>query len=109
MSAALLPFRIGGTEVHVISTIVTGIDPPESFGRIHRLPKELPAVVMVCLRERGFADAEGRFTDAGRELHHRVEALTDDLAALPYDALSCEELDDLVAQLGPIAAKLVAR
>ncbi|MFD9701193.1 hypothetical protein [Lentzea sp. NPDC059081] len=32
-----------------------------------------------------------------------------DPAALPYDALSCGEVDDLVAELEPIAAKPVAR
>jgi hypothetical protein len=60
------------------------------------------------LRERGLVDTDGRFTDAGRETQQRIEALTDELAALPYEALSTAELDELVAELEPIAARLVA-
>ena len=65
-----------------------GIHPPESFGRIHHLPKQRLAAVMAGLRDRGLVDADGRFTDAGRETKQRIEALTDELAAPPYDALS---------------------
>lgn len=103
--AALVGARISGTEAHVISAIAQGIHPPESFGRIHHLPKKRLAAVMAGLRERGLVDADGRFTDAGRALHHRIEALTDELAAPPYEALSPAEL---VAELAPITAKLVA-
>ncbi|KOV86746.1 hypothetical protein [Nocardia sp. NRRL S-836] len=107
--AALVTNGIGGTEAHVISAIAMGIHPPESFGRIHHLPGERLAAVMAGLRERGLVDADGRFTDLGRETQHRVEALTDDLAAPPYDALSEEELAELVALLEPIFAKLTAQ
>ncbi|GAB2891435.1 hypothetical protein GCM10027074_69530 [Streptomyces deserti] len=58
-------------------------------------------------RERGLVDADGRFTDAGRETKQRIEALTDELAALPYDALSPAELDELVTELEPITATLL--
>ncbi|WP_328744187.1 MarR family transcriptional regulator [Streptomyces sp. NBC_00285] len=106
--AALVGARIGGTEAHVLSALGQGIHPPESFGRIHHLPKERLAAVMNGLRERGLVDAEGRFTDAGRETGQRIETLTDELAAPPYDALSAVELDELFAELEPITAKLVA-
>ena len=106
--AALVGARIGGTEAHVLSALEYGIHPPESFGRIHHLPKKRLAAVMDGLRERGLVDADGRFTDAGRETKHRIEALTDELAAAPYDALSPAELDELVAELEPITATLVA-
>ncbi|MGV9274727.1 SCO6745 family protein [Streptomyces griseosporeus] len=106
--AALLTERIGGTEAHVLSALEQGIHPPESFGRIHHLPKERLAAVMDGLRARGLVDAEGRFTDAGRATKQRVEALTDDLAAAPYEALSPAELDELVAVLEPLTARLVA-
>ncbi|MER7980394.1 hypothetical protein [Streptomyces sp. NPDC095817] len=46
--------------------------------------------------------------DAGRETKRRIEALTDELAAPPFDALSPAELDELVAELEPITARLVA-
>jgi hypothetical protein len=82
--------------------------PPESFGRIHHLPRERLAAVMDGLRERGLVDTDGRFTDAGRETKQRIEALTDELAAPPYDALSPAELDELVTELEPITATLVS-
>ncbi|MGW5717623.1 SCO6745 family protein [Amycolatopsis sp. NPDC003865] len=106
--AALVGARIGGTEAHVLSALAQGVHPPESFGRIHHLPKKKLAAVMAGLRERGLVDAGGRFTDAGRETRRRVETLTDELAAAPYDALSAAELDELIAELEPITAKLVA-
>jgi hypothetical protein len=106
--AALVGARIGGTEAHILSAIEMGIHPPESFGRVHHLPKERLVAVMDGLRERGLVDADGRFTDAGRETKRRIEALTDELAAPPYDALSPTELDELVAELEPITARLVA-
>ena len=106
--AALVGARIGGTEAHVLETLAQGIHPPESFGRIHHLPKRRLAAVMDGLRERGLVDVDGRFTDAGRETKQRIEDLTDELAAAPYEALSPAELDELVAELEPITATLVA-
>jgi hypothetical protein len=106
--AALLGERIGGTEAHVLSALDLGIHPPESFGRIHHLPKSRLAAVMAGLRERGLVDANGRFTDAGRDTKRRIEARTDELAEAPYEALSAGELDELVAGLDPITAILVA-
>jgi len=106
--AALVGASIGGTEAHVLSALEMGIHPPESFGRVHHLPEERLAAVMAGLRERGFVDEDGWFTDAGRKTKQHVEALTDDLATPPYDALSPAELDELVAALTPITAALVA-
>ncbi|WP_037370494.1 SCO6745 family protein [Amycolatopsis orientalis] len=106
--AALVSARIGGGEAHLLSALDMGIHPPESFGRVHHLPKKRLAAIMNGLRERGLVDAEGRFTDAGRELKQHIESLTDELAAAPYEALSAAELDELLAALEPITAKLVA-
>jgi hypothetical protein len=106
---ALVGARIGGTEAHVPHALAQGIHPPDSFGRIHHLPKERLAAVMDGLRERGLVDTDGRFTDAGRETKQRIEALTDELAAPPYSALSPAALDALSpAELEPITARLVA-
>ncbi|MGX6607955.1 SCO6745 family protein [Micromonosporaceae bacterium Da 78-11] len=106
--AALVGAGISGTEAHVISALAMDIHPPETFGRIHHLPKKQLAAVMDGLRERGLIDTDSRFTDAGRETRQRIEALTDELAAPPYDALSPAELDELIAELEPITATLVA-
>src|SRR6201991_3178980 len=86
--AALLGAGIGGTEAHILSALDMGIYPPESFGRIQHLPKKRLAEVMDGLRERGLVDTEGRFTDAGRETKQHIEAVTDELAVPPYEALS---------------------
>src|SRR5207302_9669859 len=60
--AALVSERINGGEAHVLSALDMGIYPPESFGRIHHLPKEHLAALMAGLRERGLVDADGHFT-----------------------------------------------
>ena len=106
--AALLAAGVGGTEAHVLSALAHGIYPAESFGRIHHLPKKRLAAVMAGLRERGLVDVDGRFTDAGRETQQRIEAMTDELATPPYDALTPAELDELIAELEPLTATLVA-
>jgi hypothetical protein len=106
--AALVGARIGGTEAHVISALAMGIHPPETFGRIHHLPKQRLAAVLDGLRERGLIDAGSHFTDAGRATRDRIEALTDELAAPPYEALTSTELAELIAELEPITATLVA-
>lgn len=106
--AALVGARVGGTEAHVLDALAKGIYPAESFGRLHHLPKERLAAVMDGLRERGLIDTEGHLTDAGRATKQRIETLTDELAAPPYKALSTAELDELVTELTPITAILVA-
>ena len=106
--AALVGARIGGAEAHILSALDMDIHPPESFGRVHHLPKKRLAAVMNGLRERGLVDSDGHFTEAGRELKQHIETLTDELAAAPYEALSAAELDELIAALEPITARLVA-
>ncbi|WP_244362431.1 SCO6745 family protein [Streptomyces aquilus] len=106
--AALVGARIGGTQAHVLSALDMGIHPPQSFGRIHHLPNKRLAAVMNDLRERGLIDADDHFTDAGRETKQRIETLTDELAAAPYDCLTPAELDELITELEPITARLVA-
>ncbi|HEX5408082.1 MAG TPA: helix-turn-helix domain-containing protein [Pseudonocardiaceae bacterium] len=106
-NAALLANGIGGTEAHVLMALALGMR-AEEFGRVHHLPKPQLAAVVDGLRDRGLVDAAGGFTDAGREIKERIEALTDELAAPAYDVLSAAELDELIAGLDPIAAAVVA-
>ena len=103
---ALMSEGIGGTESHVLSALDQGIFPAESFGRIHHLPKARLAAVMSGLRDRGLVDETGRFTQAGRAAKDRVEALTDALAEAPYECLTPSEVEQLVASLEPISARL---
>jgi hypothetical protein len=102
-NAVLLANGIGGTEAHVLLALSLGM-PAEEFGRIHHLPKARLDAVIGGLRDRGLVDAAGGFTDAGRETKERIEARTDELAAPPYEALTADELDELITILEPIAA-----
>ena len=102
-NAVLVAHGIGGTEAHVLMALALGMR-AEEFGRIHHLPKPKLAAVIDGLRGRGLVDADGGFTDAGRQTKERIENLTDELAAPAYDVLSADELDELVAGLEPISA-----
>ena len=102
-NAALLTHGIGGTESHVLLALTLGMK-AEEFGRVHHLPKAQLAAVVDGLRARGLVDAAGGFTEAGRQIRERIEALTDELAAPAYDVLSADELDELITGLEPIAA-----
>lgn len=103
---ALMVEQVDRTEAHVFLAIDTGVQPPESFGRIHHLPAAYLAGVMSGLRARGLVDPDGRFTEAGRATKDRIEALTDALAAAPYVSLPPSDLEELMAVMEPIAARL---
>jgi hypothetical protein len=80
--------------------------PAEKFGRVWHLPPAQLAAVIDGMRGRGLIGADGWLTADGRAVKQRIEALTDDLAAPPYDALDPSELDQLIAGLEPLAAAL---
>jgi hypothetical protein len=82
--------------------------PAEKFGRIHHLPAATLAAVAGRMRARDLIDDNGQITGTGRETRERIEALTDDLAAPPYDILTPAELDQLITELEPLAATLAA-
>ena len=105
--AALVAGGISGTEAHVLHALSEGT-PAEKFGRVHHLPRPQLAAVVDGMRARGLIDASGWLSDAGRETKQRIESLTDDLAALPYDVLEPSELDQLIADLEPLSAALDA-
>jgi hypothetical protein len=82
--------------------------PGAEFGRVHHRPRAELTAIEEVLRSRGLVDGRGRFTAAGRDMKDRIEALTDELAQAPYDALTDAELRELVAGLEPVAACLNA-
>ena len=105
--AALLTLGIGGTEAHVLHALSQGM-PAEQFVRVSHLPQAQLAAVVGGMRTRGLVGADGWLTVTGRQIKERVEALTDQLAAPAYDVLEPDELDQLVDDLEPLAAVLIA-
>lgn len=104
---ALMTEGIARLEAHVLLSL--GMDlPAERFGRVHHLPKAQLAAVVDGMRDRGLIGDDGWLTDAGQALRRRVEDLTDDLAAVAYEALPPADLEELIAALEPLAALLLA-
>jgi hypothetical protein len=105
--AALMIEGVGGLEAHVLFALDMGM-PAEKFGRIHHLPAAQLAAVIDGMRDRGLIGDDGWLSEPGRAVKQRVEALTDDLAARPYESLEPDELDELMATLEPLATLLLA-
>ncbi len=105
--AALMAQGIGGLEAHVLLAVDMGI-PASTFGRIHHLPSARLTDLIETMKARGLIEDEATFTPAGRQAKDRVEALTDELAAAPYEILEPGELDELIAALEPLAQRLIA-
>src|SRR3954464_8100888 len=105
--AALMSEGIGGLEAHVLFALDIDM-PAEKFGRIHHLPAAQLAAVIDGMRDRGLIGDDGWLNERGRAVKQRVEALTADLAARPYEALVPDELNELMIALEPLAALLLA-
>jgi Helix-turn-helix family len=60
------------------------------------------------MRDRGLIADDGWLSEQGRAMKQRIESLTDDLAARPYEVLEPGELDELMAILEPFATLLLA-
>ena len=60
------------------------------------------------MRDRGLIGDDGWLSERGRTVKQRVESLTDDLAAKPYESLEPGEIDDLMGALEPLARLLLA-
>jgi hypothetical protein len=105
--AALRVEGVGGLEAHVLFALDMGM-PAEKFGRIHHLPAAQIAEVIDGMRRRDLIGEDGWLSESGRAVKQRVEALTDDLAAKPYECLEPHELDELTVSLEPLVALLLA-
>jgi hypothetical protein len=104
---ALVVEGIGRLEAHVLYALAMGM-PANRFGRVHHLPAPQLAAVIDGMRDRGLVGDDGWLTGEGRAVKQRVESLTDDLAAKPYECLQPDELAELTAALEPLATLLVA-
>jgi hypothetical protein len=105
--AALMTEGIGGLEAHALSALDMDL-PAEKFGRIHHLPAAQLAAVIDGMRDRGLIGNDGWLSGQGRVVKQRVESVTDDLAAKPYEVLDPSEFDELTASLEPLAALRLA-
>jgi hypothetical protein len=105
--AALMIEGVGGLEAHVLFALDMDM-PAERFGRIHHLPAAQLVAVIEGMRDRGLIGDDGWLSEQGRAAKQRVESLTDDLAAKPYETLERGELNELTASLEPLAVLLVA-
>jgi hypothetical protein len=105
--AALMVEGIRGLEAHALLALDMDL-PAAKFGRLHHLPAAQIAAVVDGMRARGLIGDDGWLTDHGRAVKHRVEALTDELAAAPYESLTPDELAELMQLLDPIASRLRA-
>ncbi|HET9873337.1 MAG TPA: MarR family transcriptional regulator [Propionibacteriaceae bacterium] len=104
--AALMVEGVGRLEAHVLLALDMNV-PAERFGRLHQLPAVQIAAVIDGMRDRGLIGDDGWLSELGRAVKQRVEALTDDLAAKPYESLEADELDELVTTLEPLATLLL--
>lgn len=105
--AALMVEGIGGLEAHVLLALDMNM-PAQSFGRVHHLPAAQLNAVIDGMRDRGLIGDDGWLSELGRAVKQRVEAVTDDLAAKPYESLGADELEELATSLQPLAALLLA-
>ena len=105
--AALMVEGVGGLEAHVLLALDMNM-PAEKFGRIHHLPAAQLGAVIDGMRDRGLIGDDGWLSARGHAVKQRVESLTDDLAAKPYESLDAGELDELMTNLEPLATLLLA-
>jgi hypothetical protein len=96
--AALLTAGLDPAEA-LVSFAATGAASVERFASRGWTPQEWTAA-RERLTARGLVDADGRATEAGRELRRRVEQDTDRLALGPWQALGPEDTERLAVLLG---------
>jgi hypothetical protein len=104
---ALMTEGIGRLEAHVLLALDMNL-PANKFGRIHHLPAPQIGTVIDGMHGRGLIGEDGWLSEKGHAVKQRVEALTDDLAAKPFESLEPTEIDDLMSALEPLAALLLA-
>jgi len=100
--ASLTAAGLDGCEAHVTVT-ATGTVPRETLQSNRKWSDEEWAAAEERLKSRGWLDAAGNLTDAGRAGRAEVEARTDELAEEPWRALGDERTERLLELLTPMA------
>ncbi len=105
--ASLTAAGLDGCEAHVTLT-ATGSVPRDTLQSNRKWSDEEWAGAEDRLRARGWLDAAGSLTDAGRAGRAEVEARTDELAEQPWRALGPERTERLLELLTPMARAINA-
>ncbi len=105
--ASLTAAGLDGCEAHVTLT-ATGSVPRDTLQSNRKWSDEEWAGAEDRLRARGWLDAAGSLTDAGRAGRAEVEARTDELAEEPWRALGPERTERLLELLTPMARAINA-
>jgi len=105
--ASLTAAGLDGCEAHV-TLVATGSVPRDTLQSNRKWSDEEWKAAEDRLRARGWLDAAGRLTDAGRAGRAEVEARTDKLAEEPWRALGPERTERLLELLTPMARAINA-
>jgi hypothetical protein len=80
--------------------------PPELLQQSRGWSAEEWAESARFLRQAGLIDAEGEANEPAYRLRERIERRTDELAVVPYSALSDDQQDRLIELLAPAAVTI---
>ena len=105
--AALTAAGLDGCEAHV-TVSATGAIPRETLQANRKWSDEEWTAGEERLKARGWLDAHGGLTDAGRAGRAEVEARTDTLAEEPWRAIGPERTERLLELLTPMARAINA-
>ncbi|KHO26557.1 salK [Mycolicibacterium setense] len=105
--AVLVSEGISGRECNVLHA-AAGRVPREMIMRSRDYDEEQWERYAGQLRSRGWLDAQGNLTDAGRDIKQAIEDRTDALSLGALDALTDDEITTLFRVLTPITRQVVA-
>jgi hypothetical protein len=100
--AALVTAGVTPAESHQVK-IAAGESDPEALRAGRGFPDDEWQRAFESLVARGWLDASGGITEAGRRAHAEIEATTDRLAATPWNAVGPAVTEQLLGLLDPIA------
>ncbi|GIM68128.1 hypothetical protein Aco04nite_09370 [Winogradskya consettensis] len=103
--AALLTAGVDGCEAVVWRAVLDGGELPASMQQARGWTDEQWQAALHRLADRGWIAGDGTATAAAREAYAQVEALTDRLAAGPWERLGEDATRRCVQLLGPLAER----
>jgi hypothetical protein len=104
--ACLAAEGVGSCEAHVLFAATESV-PPELLQESRGWSQEEWDEATRFLRSAGLVDSEGDATERGHRLREQIERRTDELAVVPYGALTDDQRDRLLALVTPAAREVV--